>query len=412
MKYGCIGEHLGHSFSKEIHNRIDTYNYEIKEIPRDELDLFMRAKDFNAINITIPYKQDVIPYLDSIHPTAEEIGAVNTVVNKDGNLTGYNTDFFGMSALADRIGIDFIGKKVLILGTGGTSKTAFAVAKAKGASQVISVSRNEKEGSITYTQALEEHSDAQIIINTTPCGMYPDSDKMPIDIDGFPLLEGLLDAVYNPLRTSLVQKALSRGIRAEGGLYMLVAQAVAAARWFTDKAYPKSTADNIFRYIAAEKENIVLTGMPGCGKSTVGKILEKLTGRELIDTDILIEKHTGMKISRIFEKYGEDAFRDMETRAIKEAASENNRIIATGGGAVLREENINALKSNGRIYFIDRPIHMLIPTSDRPLAMDIQSITKRYHERYDIYRNTADCVIDGGCDAESVAKTVKGEHGV
>jgi shikimate dehydrogenase len=412
MIYGCIGEHLGHSFSKEIHNRIDNYPYEIREIPRDELDSFMKSKDFVAINVTIPYKQAVIPYLDYIHPAAEEINAVNTIVNKDGKLLGYNTDFAGMSRLSERIGIHFQGKKVLILGTGGTSKTAVAVAKTKNASAIFTVSRQEKEGSITYTQATEQHSDAEIIINTTPCGMYPDNEGVPIDIDKFPKLEAVLDAVYNPLRTPLIQKALSKGFRAEGGLYMLVSQAVAAAERFTGKEYSKDITDKIYTSLLAQKENIVLTGMPGSGKSTVGRLLAQQTGRELIDTDEIIEKDTGMKISQIFEQYGEEAFRDMETAAVKEASAKNNCIIATGGGAVLRAENINALKSNGRIYFIDRPLEKLIPTEDRPLARDAEAITQRYNERYGIYCNTADAQIDGANTPEQVMLAVKGEHGI
>ena len=412
MIYGCIGEHLGHSFSKEIHNRIDNYPYEIREIPRDELDSFMKSKEFSAINVTIPYKQAVIPYLDYIHPAAEEINAVNTIVNKDGKLLGYNTDFAGMSRLSERIGIDFQGKKVLILGTGGTSKTAVAVAKSKNASAIFTVSRQEKEGSITYIQATERHSDAEIIINTTPCGMYPDNEGMPIDIDKFPKLEAILDAVYNPLRTPLIQKALSKGLRAEGGLYMLVSQAVAAAERFTGKEYPEDTSDKIYTSLLAQKENIVLTGMPGSGKSTIGRLLAQQTGRELIDTDEIIEKNADMKISQIFEQYGEEAFRDMETAAVKEASAKNNCIIATGGGAVLREENINALKSNGRIYFIDRPLGKLIPTEDRPLSRDAEAITQRYNERYGIYCNTADAQIDGASTPEQVMLAVKGEHGI
>ena len=412
MIYGCIGEHLGHSFSKEIHKRIDTYSYELQEIPRDELDNFMTERNFSAINVTIPYKQDVIPHLHYIHPDAEAIGAVNTIVNRDGKLYGYNTDFAGMSALAERIGIDFPGKKVLILGTGGTSKTAVAVAKAKGATQILCVSRTEKEGIITYDSAVKFHSDAQIIINTTPCGMYPDNDSMPIDPESFPNLEGLLDAVYNPLRTQLVQKALSIGVKAEGGLYMLVAQAVVAAERFTDKSYPTDIAERIYNELMSLKENIVLTGMPASGKSTVGKLLAQLTGRDFVDTDEIIESDSGMKISDIFAQYGESKFRDMETAAVKQASARNNCIIATGGGAVLREENIKALRSNGRLYFLDRPPELLIPTADRPLAKDMEALEKRYKERYTIYTSTADAVIDASMDAEQVAKAVKGEHGI
>ena len=242
--------------------------------------------------------------------------------------------------------------------------------------------------------------------------MYPNNEGMPIDIDAFPQLEGVLDAVYNPLRTNLVQAAVTKGIKAEGGLYMLVAQAVVAAQWFTGKEYPTDTTDNIYREIMAQKQNIVLTGMPGCGKSTIGKLLAQQTGRELIDTDEMIVKAQGMEISDIFEKYGEKAFRDMETAAVKEASAKNNCIIATGGGAVLREENINALKSNGRIYFIDRPLESLIPTDDRPLARDVEAISRRYNERYSIYCGTADARIEGASTPEQVMLAVKGEHNI
>ena len=412
MIYGCIGEHLGHSFSKEIHKRIDTYSYELQEIPRDELDSFMEKRDFSAINVTIPYKQDVIPHLYYIHTDAEAIGAVNTIVNRDGKLYGYNTDFAGMSALARRIGIDFSGKKVLILGSGGTSKTAVAVAKAKGSAQILCVSRTEKEGFITYDAATKIHTDAQIIINTTPCGMYPNNDGMPIDPGNFPKLEAVLDAVYNPLRTRLVQKALSIGAKAEGGLYMLVAQAVVAAEWFTCKTYPSDITERIYNELMAQKENIVLTGMPASGKSTVGKLLAQLTGREFVDTDEIIESDSGMKISDIFDRYGEEKFRDMETAAVKQASARNTCIIATGGGAILREENVKALRSNGKLYFLDRPPELLIPTADRPLAQDMDALKKRYEERYHIYTSTADFVIDGSEDAKIVANTVKGEHGI
>ncbi|MBQ7901511.1 MAG: shikimate dehydrogenase, partial [Clostridia bacterium] len=240
MKYGCIGEHLKHSFSKEIHNKIETYEYGIWEIAREDLHDFMTKRDFAAINVTIPYKQDVIPYLYYIHDTAKQIGAVNTIVNKDGKLYGYNTDFSGMSALINRIGIDINGKKVLILGTGGISKTAAAVAGSMGAAEVIVVSRSARAGCITYEEAQQKHSDAQVIINTTPCGMYPNNDGIPIDLDMYPNTEGVVDAVYNPLRTPLIRKAQSKGIKAEGGLYMLASQAVFAAEKFTGKTYDLS----------------------------------------------------------------------------------------------------------------------------------------------------------------------------
>ena len=412
MKYGCIGEHLGHSFSKEIHKKIADYEYDLFEIAKNDLYNFMIKRHFLAINVTIPYKEEVIKYLDFIDETAKMIGAVNTIVNKNGKLYGYNTDFSGMSALSDKIGIDMKDKKVLILGTGGTSKTAYAVATAKGAKTILKVSRSSKDGVITYDDAIKIHNDANIIINTTPSGMFPNNDTCPIDIDNFPQLEGVIDAVYNPLRTKLIQKALSKGIKAEGGLYMLVAQAVFASEWFLDKKYSLDTIDKIYNEILSKKQNIVLTGMPSCGKSTVGKILSEITSKEFLDTDKMVVDSYGIEIPKIFEKYGEKAFRDAETKAIKIAGKQNGVIIATGGGAILRKENIDALKSNGKIYFIDRPLEKLIPTEDRPLSKDVLAIKKRYDERYDIYCSTADVKIDADTTPQNVAMLIKGGHGI
>ena len=402
MDYGCIGERLAHSFSKDIHQRIASYSYELCEVPRDDLDAFMTRRDFKAINVTIPYKESVIPYLYHIDDTAREIGAVNTVVNRNGKLYGYNTDFMGMGALARRMGVDFSGKKVLILGTGGTSKTAAAVAKSGGAKEIIPVSRRV---GVTYEDAKLHHRDAQIIINTTPCGMYPHNEDCPIDLADYPHVEGVLDAVYNPLATRLVTAARKQGIPAEGGLYMLVAQAVFASEKFIDTSYDPAVIDRVYRDILISKQNIVLTGMPSCGKSTVGALLAQMTGRELIDTDrIVTEKHGD--ISTIFATCGEDAFRRMEAAAVQEAAGHWGCIIATGGGAVLRSENVDALRSNGRIFFIDRPLALLIPTADRPLASDAEAIRRRYEERYDLYCRTADVVVQAADSPEAVARKI------
>jgi len=405
MEYGCIGEHLAHSFSKEIHNKIENYEYELCEVAKDKLFEFMTKREFKAINVTIPYKQDVIPHLYYIDDMAKEIGAVNTVVNKDGKLYGYNTDFMGMSALCDRVGIDFDGKKVLVLGTGGTSKTAVAVAKSKGAKEVIKVSRKSGENCVTYDDAKKIHSDANIIINTTPCGMYPNNDGMPINLDDYKSVEGVIDAVYNPLVTRLVADAKKRGIKAECGLYMLVAQAVFAAQKFLGKTYDKKIIDDVFNEILLSKQNIVLTGMPGSGKTTVGKILAQITNRVFVDTDQMIVEEYG-EISKIFESKGEAAFRDMETEAVKKASQNCGCIISTGGGAILKNENIDALKSNGKIFFIDRPLENLIPTDDRPLAKDVEAIKKRYSERYEIYKATADVIIDASESADKVAQKI------
>ena len=249
MTYGCIGEHLSHSFSKEIHNKIKTYEYTIREVPREELDTFMTERDFTAINVTIPYKQDVIPYLYEISDIARSIGAVNTIVNRDGKLYGYNTDFFGMKSCITRAGITLSGKKVLILGTGGTSRTAKAVAEDMGAGEIIVVSRSQKPGVITYEQAYALHRDAGVILNTTPVGMFPTPGISPIDISFFSSLSGVFDAIYNPLSSRLIMDAKERGIPAEGGLYMLVAQAVFAAEKFTGKTYGDACIEEIYREI-------------------------------------------------------------------------------------------------------------------------------------------------------------------
>ena len=406
MKFGCIGEHLAHSFSKEIHNKIGDYEYELREVAKDKLNEFMQERAFLGINVTIPYKLDVIPHLYEISPQAEEIGAVNTIVNKDGKLYGYNTDFFGMSALIHKAGLNLNGKKVLVLGTGGTSKTAYAVAKSMGATEIITAGRTGKGDSVTYDEVYKKHTDARIIINTTPCGMYPEIDGCPVNVDSFPLLEGAIDAIYNPLRTVFVSNVRKRGLPAEGGLYMLVAQAVYAAEKFMDKDYGTEIIDKIFSSLEAQKENIVLTGMPGCGKTTVGKILAENIGFEFIDTDQYIESKTGRHPSDIINSDGIDAFRDAESEAICEISAKSGYVVATGGGAILRSQNIDWLKRNGKIYFLDRPIDDIVPTDDRPLSRSRDDLIKRYEERYDIYCSTADEIIKVASGAHEVAEEI------
>ena len=409
MEYGCIGEHLNHSFSKEIHKQIAEYLYELREIPMGGLADFMTKRDFCAINVTIPYKQDVIPYLKEIDPTAAAIGAVNTIVNRNGDLYGYNTDFGGMSDLIRHTGIDMKGKKVLIFGTGGTSKTAIAVAQAMGAAESFRVSRDAKPGVLTYEDVLQSHLDAQVLINTTPKGMFSREAGMPMDPEKFPNLCGVIDAVYNPLRTEFVQKARSLGVPAAGGLYMLVRQAVLASEIFLDKTYPENLTETVYQNIKSGKENIVLTGMPGSGKSTVGELLAKDFSRPYLDTDLLIEEKTGCTPSQIISCQGEKAFRDIETQVIREIASQTGCIIATGGGAILRKENIDLLKQNGKVFFLDRDVNQLIPTQDRPLSSTKEDILRRYHERYGIYVSTADVVTQNNDTPEAAAQKVERE---
>ncbi|MEE1238324.1 MAG: shikimate kinase [Acutalibacteraceae bacterium] len=393
MEYGCIGEKLTHSFSKIIHSKIADYNYELKEIEAQDLDGFMKTADFKAINVTIPYKQAVIPYLYEISDTARKIGAVNTVVNRDGKLYGYNTDYEGMRALIKRQGANLSEKKVLVLGSGGTSKTAVAVAESLGAKEVYRVSRSGNDGAVTYDCALENHSDAEAIINTTPCGMYPNIGGTAIDITLFPNLESVTDAVYNPLSSALVTEAKEKGINAVGGLYMLVAQAVFACEKFTGKSIPPSVTDSVYKEILLDKKNIVLTGMPGCGKTTIGKAVAKDTGKVFIDTDDEVVKKAGMSIPEIFQKFGEKKFREIESQVIKEVSAKQSAVIATGGGAVLNPLNVSFLKENGMIVFIDRPIDDLVTTDDRPLSSNRELLEQRYKERYGIYKSSAQTEI-------------------
>lgn len=406
MKYGLIGEHLTHSYSCEIHAQIADYEYELHELPPSELGEFLTKREFNAINVTIPYKQDVIPYLDGISETAKRIGAVNTIVNRDGKLYGDNTDFPGMLALAKHINVDMKGKKVLILGTGGASKTGHALAEYMGAQSVYYVSRSGKDGSITYEQAVTGHSDAQIIINATPVGMFPKQDGRPIDISAFPKLEGVLDAIYNPLRTNLVLDAQERGIPAEGGLYMLSAQAVHAAAVFQDIPLDESLVDKAFKSVKNDKQNIVLIGMPSSGKTTVGRILSEKCGKELADTDEYIVRKIGMPISDFFAKFGEAEFRKIEKETVAELSATGGRIIATGGGAVLDAENVRALKQNGVLAFLDRRPENLIATDDRPLASRRSALEKLYAERYDIYCAAAEVHIDANTTPEAEADAI------
>lgn len=391
LEYGCIGRKLGHSYSVPVHAMLADYDYKLAPMEPEVLPEFMTQRKFKGINVTIPYKQDVIPHLYHIDPLAEKIGAVNTIVNKEGKLYGYNTDVFGLTMLLKSAGIELKDKKVLILGTGGTSKTAMEVSSIGGARQILKVSRSGSDEAVTYEQAEEEHSDAQVIINCTPMGMYPDKiGKTAIDIDKFPLLEGVADAVYNPLRSALVLKAEKKGIKAQGGLYMLVMQAVEAVKYFTGCDVSEEKAEKAYKSVLNEKRNIVLTGMPSAGKTTIGNALAKKLGKEFVDTDDLIVERENMPITDIFATKGEQYFRDVEAAVIKDLESKTGLIIATGGGSILRSENVDALKANGIIFFLDRPLEELIPTDSRPLSSSREAIEKRYNERYSIYNSTCD----------------------
>ena len=410
MEYGLIGEKLGHSFSKEIHGRIAPYSYELREIPQDGLDAFMRARNFTAINVTIPYKSRVIPYLDHVDEKAAVIGAVNTVVKKEGKLFGYNTDYFGMEYLFQRAGISIAGETVVILGSGGTSLTAKTLCEDKGAKTVVRVGRVVKEGVVAYEAAYETLSHATILVNTTPVGMFPQFDGMPVDLTRFPSLKGVVDVVYNPLTTKLVYEARKRNITATCGLPMLVAQAVRAAELFLDTTVSPDILDQIVTDILREKMHLILIGMPASGKTTVGRAVASGLARPCIDIDEEIVKATGMDIPTIFQEKGEGAFRQIEAEVLSQVLYHHSgAVICTGGGVPLREENREVMARTGKIFWLDRSLDLLCPTSDRPTASSYEAMRQRYEERYPIYRMTADVRVDGDGNIDDVATTVMEE---
>lgn len=409
MEYGLIGRTLKHSFSKTIHEMLAPYSYELKELEPDKIGEFLLAKNFRALNVTIPYKQTVIPYLDEIDESALSIGAVNTIVNDNGKLFGYNTDYFGMRDLILKIGVDLTDKKALILGTGGTSKTAEAVLTYLGAKEIIKVSRREGLGAVSYENAIKYHGNANFIVNTTPLGTYPDVKGVAIDLGKFTNLEGVADAVYNPLRSQLILDAQSLGIKAEGGLYMLVAQAVYASEKFHSTQYKDGTVDEIFAKVRKQKRNIVLVGMPASGKSTIGKKLTNY-GYEFVDTDLLIEEKIGKKCGEIILENGIEFFRKVESEVINGLVFDNGKVIATGGGAVLNNDNVTTLKRNGYIYYLNANLDRLTATDDRPLSNNKEKLIALYNERKDIYLSCADVVIDDDTIENEIAQILTGEE--
>lgn len=410
MEYGCIGEHLTHSFSKEIHNALADYDYCIKELTPDELPQFMESRDFKAINVTIPYKKDVIPYLEWISPEAKAINAVNTIVNIDGKLYGYNTDFYGLKSLIERQGVSLKGKCVAILGSGGTSNTAYAVAQSMGAFVIVKASRTPADGYISYTQLYEMADRIDVIINTTPCGMYPNIGTSAVDVTRFKNLSAVFDAVYNPLVSKLVYDARQMGITATGGLYMLVSQAAYAVEKFINAPVDNNAVEKIYKDLYKSKMNIVLVGMPSCGKTTIGKALAERFNKAFVDTDEYIVTVDGRDIPQIFCEDGEIVFRQKECEAVFTIAKNTNSVVATGGGVVLNESNIYILKENGRVYFIDRPLELLITTGDRPLSSNRTDLEKRYNERYSLYKACADVVIDGSGTVDEVVGRIEADY--
>lgn len=405
-RYGLLGSHLPHSFSKELHEALGRYSYELIELAPEALGDFLRRRDFAGLNVTIPYKQAVIPYLDSLNERAAAIGAVNTIVNRDGRLYGDNTDLGGLLAMLRRAGISLRGKKVLILGSGGTSRTALAAARSEGAALALRVSRSGREDAVTYEAACTDHADAQVLLNATPVGMYPRLDAVPVDLSRFPNLEGVADVIYNPLRTRLCLAAAERGLPTANGLYMLVAQAMLAAEQFTGEPVPEAEYARIYGALLDRKRNLVFIGMPGSGKSTLGRLLAARTGKPFFDSDELIAERAGMSIPDIFARQGETVFRDLETEVIRALSAQGGRIVATGGGAVLRPENVTALRQNGLLVFLDRPLEALTPTADRPLGDSMDKLRALYAQRRPIYVAAADRRIPVAGTPEETAKLI------
>ncbi len=405
--YGLLGEKLGHSFSKEIHESINNYIYNLIEVNKEDLDSFMINKKFKAINVTIPYKEMVIPYLSYIDEKALSIGAVNTIVNKNNKLYGYNTDYLGLKKLITKNNIILENKKVLILGTGGTSKTAYVLSNDLSAREVIKVSRKKSNEFITYEEATSIHNDANIIINTTPCGMYP-NDELVINLDNFTKLEAIVDVIYNPLNTKLSRVAKEKNIKAVNGLYMLVAQAVYASYIFIDKEVEEEKIDEVYNKILNTKLNIALIGMPSCGKTTISKILGEKLKKQVIDTDEKIEEKLKMPIKSFLNKDNENEFRNIETEVINEVSKLNNIIISCGGGVIKRKENIDYLRRNSLIIFIDRNLELLQTTSSRPLSSNKSDLEKLYQERYPIYKQSCDFQVKNNDELdETISKILE-----
>lgn len=407
MEYGLIGKKLGHSFSKEIHEQIGKYNYQLVELNENEFETFMKQKDFKAINVTIPYKEKVIPYLDYVSDTALKIKAVNTIVNKNGKLYGYNTDYLGLKEMLNHFNFDLSNKTIMILGTGGTSKTSSVLAKDLNCKEIIYVSRNQSDNCVTYESIDLVNNKVDILINTTPVEMYPNIGNEVIkSIDNFTNLKGIIDVIFNPLRTNLLLKAKDKNIKYCSGLFMLVAQAFYAIEIFLDKKLDKSLILKTYKNILNSKQNIVLIGMPSCGKSTIGKQLSNKLNKEFVDVDELIINKINMDIASFFKLYGEDKFREIESEVIKELASKNNLIISTGGGSILNKDNVKNLSYNGKLIFVDRPLELLVSTSDRPLSSSIEKLSKLYKERYPIYNKVCDKKVINDDSLEKVISVI------
>ena len=389
LEYGLIGEKLGHSFSPAIHHRLADYDYRLVELAPEELGPFLEKGQFRGLNVTIPYKKAVIPYCRELTEQARRIGSVNTIVRRpDGTLLGHNTDYDGFRHLLLSAGARVAGRKALVLGTGGASLTVHTVLRDLGAGERVAISR---AGENNYGN-LDRHGDAQLLVNATPVGMYPRVEEQPVDLSLFPRLEGVFDLIYNPLKTRLLLQGEERGLCRSNGLGMLVAQAKAAAELFLGRPIPDGRVEEITREMDRDARNLLLVGMPGCGKSTVGRALAGRLGRPLVDLDSEIEAEAGCPIPEIFAREGEEGFRQREHRILCREARESGRVIATGGGVVTRRENWAPMRQNSTVIFLRRPLDQL-PVEGRPLSQSCP-LEELYRQRLPLYEGVSDWTVD------------------
>lgn len=407
MKVGLIGYPLGHSYSKMIHEMLADEPYELMPLNKDEFIAFMMKKDFDAINVTIPYKQDVLPYLSRIDDRAKRIGAVNTIIKENNQLIGYNTDAYGFEWMLKHNNIDVKNKKVAVLGNGGATKAVQVVLEDLGANQCLIVSRQVSDKTITYQDLYLNHNDVQIMINATPVGMYPHVEKSPVDLSKFTKLESVVDLIYNPLRTEFVVEACTLGCKAVGGLEMLVAQAIKAAELFRDYKVDDKKIVEITNKIINEKRNLVLIGMPGSGKSTLAKKMATKYQMKLIDIDEEIMRRANKSIKNIFDEEGEQKFRKYESEIVNELKFIEKTIISCGGGIVKSDRNINDLRKMGLLIWVDRDVEKLCISSSRPLSQNKSDVNKLYIERIHLYQNASDLRISNNETIETTLDAIE-----
>ena len=389
MQCGLLGWKLGHSYSPQIHSQLGSYDYRLFEKEPEELEDFLKNGDFTGLNVTIPYKKDVIPFLDELSPRAKALGAVNTIVRRNGKLIGHNTDYFGFETMLLSTGVSLQGKKALVCGSGGASSTACAVLKAHGANVVV----------------LSRTGNDALIVNATPVGMYPNVEASPIeDLAAFPMLEGVLDLVYNPARTSILLKAEALGIPCVNGLRMLVAQAKESAEWFTGEPIDDSCIEMIYSRLRRQMENIILIGMPGCGKTTVGASLAKILSRPLKDADAELEQAVGRKITEILPTDGEASFRSLESETLLDLGKRSGLVIATGGGCVTIPNNYEKLHRNGTVVWLKRDLDLL-PTDGRPLSQT-GHLQEMYQKRAPLYARFADFSVENSGNPQETAEKI------